>query len=347
MQINWVDVSHTLNSKFRVGVEFSPCPVGGHNFHGQVERSIREIKKLFETVYRGAKLDLLGYETAFAWASNEINNLPLCLGSRYKDLGCLDLITPNRLIHGRANKRAMSGFCTFDKPSKMLAKMEDIFNAWWEAWHKEKLLDYVAKPPKWLRSDLSLKVGDVVIFQKKAQEQVLGQPIWTIGRVVEANESASDGKVREVVIEYRNNGEKKFRTTHRAARSVAVLHREDDLDLMQEIAAAARAAEREVAASQLYFDRQIAVTREVDCCDRCIAPVLCDLHLEFFQRFPFMYPEQHELSGVSGESVVTAEVAVCTQEQNVMFNGVCLCSADKDALCTRTRIHEDPWESVL
>ena len=56
--------------------------MGGHNYHGQVERSIREVKKLFDTVYRGVKMDIMGYETCFAWISNELNNLPLCLGSK-------------------------------------------------------------------------------------------------------------------------------------------------------------------------------------------------------------------------------------------------------------------------
>ncbi len=56
MRVSWVDVAHTLSSQHRVGVEFQACPVGGHNFHGQVERSIREVKKLFDTVYRGVSL---------------------------------------------------------------------------------------------------------------------------------------------------------------------------------------------------------------------------------------------------------------------------------------------------
>jgi hypothetical protein len=62
------------------------CPMCGHNYHGQVERSIREVKKLFDTVYCGVKLDIMGNETCFAWISNELNNLPLCLGSKYRDL---------------------------------------------------------------------------------------------------------------------------------------------------------------------------------------------------------------------------------------------------------------------
>lgn len=212
MEISWVDVSHDLNAKHQVGVEFDPCPVGGHNFHGQVERSIREVKKLFYTVYNNIKLDVLGFETAFAWVSNELNNLPICLGSRYKDLDSLDLITPNRLIHGRSNRRAMSGPCTIEKPSKMLERMEDIFSAWWQAWHKEKLADYVARPQKWLRSDPDLREGDIVVFQKRGPDQVIGEPVWAVGRVVEAIRSASDGKVREVCVEYRNVKEKAWRT---------------------------------------------------------------------------------------------------------------------------------------
>jgi hypothetical protein len=242
MEISWVNVAETLNSRYQVGVEFDSCPVGGHNYHGQVERSIKEVKKLFNTVYKGKKLDIMGYETAFAWISNELNNLPLCLGSKYKDLDSLDLITPNRLIHGRANKRAMCGPCTIAKPSKILEKMGDIFESWWRAWYNEKLADFVAKPPKWLRSDPAVGVGDIVVFQKKAQEQALGSPIWTIGRVREVTVSKEDGKVREVVIEYKNLNEKVFRTTNRAARSVAVLHKEEDLDLMQELCAASREA---------------------------------------------------------------------------------------------------------
>lgn len=290
MQISWLDVGHTLNSKYQVGVEFSACPVGGHNFHGQVERSIREVKKLFQTVYRGVKLDILGYETAFAWVSNELNNLPLCLGSRYRDLDNLDLITPNRLIHGRSNKRAMSGPCTIERPSKMLEKMDDVFEAWWKAWYDEKITDFVAKPPKWFRSDPPLRPGDIVVFQKRGADQVLGSPVWSVGRIVDTTESDSDGQVREVQIEYKNASENTFRYTHRAARSVAVLFSEEDLDLIQGLNEAARAAEVAATAGELYVDQQAAVVRDISRCSLCIQPTLCGRHSLYFYQRPFFYP---------------------------------------------------------
>ena len=291
MEIDWVDVSHTLNSKHQVGVESSPCPVGGHNFHGQVERSIREIKKLLATVYKGVKLDILSFETAFAWISNELNNLPTCLGSRYRNLDNLDLITPNRLIHGRANKRAMSGPCTIDRPSKMLEKMDDVFEAWWQAWNQEKLADFVAKPAKWFRSGSEIKVGDVVVFQKKPADQQMGSPIWTIGRVTSVKVSGGDGKIREVEVEYKNSSEKTWRKTHRAARAVAVLHQEGDLDVVQGLNEAARVADKTFMAREAYVDQQVAVVRNVLKCKDCVEPVLCYRHSEYFAARPYIYPE--------------------------------------------------------
>jgi len=333
MEINWVDVSQTLNSKHGVGVEFEPCPVGGHNFHGQVERSIREIKKLFDTVYKGIRLDIMGFETAFGWLSNELNNMPICLGSRYRDLDSLDLLTPNRLIHGRANKRAMSGPCTVDKPSKMLEKMEQVFEAWWRAWYQEKLADYVAKPCKWLKSDPALKEGDIVIFHKHGGEQALGSPVWSVGRVIGVEVSEADGEVREVAIQYKNATENKFRVTHRAARSVAVLHREEDLDLMQELNAAAREAEAEVRQQELYVDHQLAVVRELEACEACLPPQLCQLHSMFFMKKPYCYQVDEE---PSQETEYCKAVSVLSYD--CQFEG-CV-----EALCMVLKVHGDPWD---
>ena len=291
MEISWVDVSHTHSSQYQVGVEFSPCPVGGHNYHCQVERSIREIKKLFTTVYRGIKLDILGFETAFAWTSNELNNLPMCLGSRYKNMDNLDLITPNRLIQGRANKRAMSGPCSIENPTKMLEKMDDVFDAWWRVWSEERLADFVAKPPKWFRSDPDLKLGDIVVFHKRGPEQAIESPVWTIGRIVSVKKSTADGQVREVDVEYKNASEKSWRSTHRAARAVAVLHREEDLEVLQGLNAAARDADKAHVAWQLYVDQQEAVVREMEKCRLCRKPVLCQQHSVYFAVKPYIFPE--------------------------------------------------------
>jgi hypothetical protein len=197
----------------------------------------------------------------------------------------------------------MSGPCTVDKPSKMLEKMCDIFEAWWKAWHQEKLADFVARPPKWYRSSPSICVGDIVVFQKKGQEQSLGSPIWTIGRVVKADPSPVDGKVRDITIEYKNLGETVFRTTHRAARSVAVLHKEGDLDLMQELSAASREA------NKAFFKRATG--------DQAYGAMVCEM------KQPVMAADQETIA------------------QEFVKEGECLGATD--SLCSLLRIHTDPW----
>jgi hypothetical protein len=243
MSLSWMDVSRTLSSQFQVGIKHVTSPVSGHNYTGVVERSIREIRKLFTAIFPcKIKMDLLSFETAFAFVANSLNNLPLCLGENYRDLGELDLLTPNRLILGRNNRRAMSGPCTVEKPSRMLDTMDAIHQAWWKVWGDERLTRFVAQPPKWLKSDPNLKVGDIVIFRKKESELTLKSSVWSIGRVVVADPSSKDGVVRDVTIEYKNASESKFRQTHRAARSVAVLHKEGDIEFTVKLAKASREA---------------------------------------------------------------------------------------------------------
>ena len=251
---SWIDITRSINAEFGVGFDYDAAPVGGHNVHGLVERSIREIRRLFDVLFKSPKykLDILSYETCFSTICNCLNNMPICLGPGFKDLVELDLLTPNRLILGRNNRRALSGPCTVDSPSKMLESVEAVYKVWWQVWQEFKLIDFVAKPPKWFRSSANLEVGDIVIFTKNASEVQLGQPVWTIGRVIEATPSKTDGKVRTVKLEYSNAAEWKegkkpprpFRTTNRAARSVARLAHESEISLMQDLAAAARDASR-------------------------------------------------------------------------------------------------------
>jgi hypothetical protein len=209
MEYSWIDVKRTLNQEFYVGSEHDAAPVGGHNQHGAVECSIQEIKKLFDTVFSSLKykLDILSYESAFAFVSNDLNNMPVCVGANFKDLSELDILTPNRLILGRNNCRSMSSPCTVDCKSRMLEGIENVFQAWWQVWNYTKLSDFVLKPLKWFQSSPNLEVGDIVVFCKEGHEQKLGQTIWTVGRVVEANPSRTDGKVRQGRIEYKNSAE--------------------------------------------------------------------------------------------------------------------------------------------
>ena len=89
------------------------------------------------------------------------------------------------------------------------------------------------------------------------------------------------------------NSKSVWRTTHRAARSVAVLHREEDLDIMQGLNEAARAAERAFMMREIYIDQQEAVARELRHCKDCKEPILCVRHSAYFSAKPYVYPAEN------------------------------------------------------
>ena len=237
MEISLVDVTNNHSTKHQVGIKFSTCPVGGHNAHGMVERSIKEIKRLLNKVYGGLKLDIL--ETCFAWIASELNNLPICIGSRVDNLDHVDLITPSRLLLGRNNRRALGGFASVATPSRLIVQMEKVYQVWWKVWKEEKLVDFIPQPSKWRRTNDQLRIGDIVIFLKSDVENRLGDPVWRIARV-RSVETSEDGLARSAILEYRNPSEKVIRTTNRSVRTVVVVHREGELDLYQSLEQAAQ-----------------------------------------------------------------------------------------------------------
>ena len=238
-QFSVTDITKTLNGEKGVELEFGVCPVGAHESHGMVERSIREIKKVFNVLFRGLKLDMLKLETAFFWVCNELNSLPMCLGNRYVDLDQLDLITPARLLHGRNNQRAVGKMAEGPRPTRLARQVAEIESAWWRIWADQRVADFVPKPAKWREGDPRIQEGDIVVFVKEKSE--LGGLTWRLGRVRET-ERGRDGVIRRVTIEYKLDNETVFRTTRRSVRDVAILYQEDDLDLPGKLSEAQRLA---------------------------------------------------------------------------------------------------------
>ena len=234
-----VDITQTLNGKLGVKIEYEVCPVADHSSHGMVERSIREIKKLLFAMFKGLKMDLLKLETSVMWVCNELNSLPMCLGNRYVNLENLDLITPARLLHGRNNQRAPGQLPQGPRPTRLARQIVEIEEAWWKIWSDQKLSDLVPKSDKWRKGDPVLAVGDIVVFIKDKTD--LGGLTWRLGRVKEI-ENGRDDVIRRVVLEYKIDGETVYRTTRRSVRDVAVVHREDELDLPGQLSEAQRRA---------------------------------------------------------------------------------------------------------
>ena len=222
------DLTSNINGRFGVQVEYEVCPVGNHSSHGIVERSIKEVKKLLHSMFKGIKLDLLKLETALFWVCNELNSLPMCLGNRYTNLENLDVITPARLLLGRNNQRAVGPLPQGPRPTRLARQVAEIEEAWWSIWMSQKIADLVPKTGKWSAGDPVISEGDIVVFIKDRSE--LGGVTWRLGRVKTA-ETGRDNVTRRVEIEYKLEGEQVFRSTRRSVRDVAVLMHEDELDV--------------------------------------------------------------------------------------------------------------------
>ena len=85
--------------------------------------------------------------------------------------------------------------------------------------------------PKWFVNDRDLQIGDVVLFNK-GEGEVLGE--YKYGMVKEIH-IGTDGRIRTATIRYRNSNENIDRTTKRAVRGLVIIHRVDEVDLMEEL----------------------------------------------------------------------------------------------------------------
>ena len=240
MELSIVDITNSLSTKFNVGIDYTSCPVGGHNVHGIVERSIQNVNDLFKKVYKGIKLDVLAYETCFAWISSQLNNIPLCLGSKTDNLDNLDLITPSRLLLGRASSRAIGGHARIAPPSRLVKQMDSVYQSWWKVWQEEQLANYVPQPSKWKQNNVDISPGDIVLMLMNGDDVQLGGPIWRIARVRSVETNHQDGLKRTAICEYRIPGETGLRSTRRSVRKLAIIHQEDSLDLIQQLNEAAK-----------------------------------------------------------------------------------------------------------
>ena len=233
MVLDMCNIKGVLNREY--GIQFSPCPVGGHNFHGKVERKIKTVQETISKSVHNHRLSVLQWETLCSEIGNSINNLPLAIGNETENLENIDLITPNRLGLGRNNDRSPIGTLDVsDRIDRMLSLNSNIFNTWWETWLISAVPKIMPKP-KWFRNDVHLKEGDVVLFNK-AEGSIAGA--YKFG-IVETVHRSSDGHIRSVTIRYRNSSEASNRTTVRAVRSLVIIHRVDELNIAEELGKAA------------------------------------------------------------------------------------------------------------
>ena len=229
MVLSFSDIKHKLHSEF--GVQFQPCPVGAHNFHGKVERKIKEIKRSFEKEFSNQRLSIIQWETLAQQVVNSINNLPIGLGNKVESLENIDLVTPNRLLLGRNNNRSPTEPLLLSQDvKKIISTNADIFRVWFKAW-LVSCVPVLIEQPKWFKTSTNLQVGDVVLFLKNEKELETQYQYGMVSKVYPGN----DGLIRSVDVDYQNHNENVRRTTKRGVRNLVVIHPVDEIGISQEL----------------------------------------------------------------------------------------------------------------
>ena len=195
-------------------IDFKTCPVGGHNYHGSVERRLRTIQESLEKAgIFEQRLHATGLQTVMKLIENDFNNQPLgyMYGRDADNSPLLKLIFPNMLRIGRNNTRSLMGPIRLPKSPKEL--MDEVV-----------IPKLMKQQNKWFSEGINLKIGDIVFFQKHDGDLASR---WSIGCVDDV-EKSKDEVVRRVSIRYRNHNEDVDRFTDRAARSCIKLFHIDD-----------------------------------------------------------------------------------------------------------------------
>ena len=219
------------------GIQFISCPVAGHNFHGQVERCVRSVRDVLADSHAfDRSLHATGLQTVMKLIENQLNNVPLgyAFGRDGDNSSVLRIITPSMLRHGRNNVRALDGPIHLTGGiDKMLEKVEKTYAAWFQIW-RDTWIPKLMRAPKWYKSSSDLEIGDLVYFQRSANELGAKYGRWVVGKVADV-ERSSDHVIRRVWITYRNAGEEILQKTERSIRSLIKIFSLGDSSIQEDL----------------------------------------------------------------------------------------------------------------
>ena len=184
------------------GIQFTTCPVAGHNFNGQVERCIRSIREALAVSGADKRvLHATGLQTVMKLIENQLNCLPLgyAFGRDCDNSPALRIITPAMLRHGRNNDRSLNGPIKLaSNLGKMMDKVKETYEAWFRVW-RDTWVPKLIRAPKWYNSTGDLDVDDLVYFKRVASELGHSEDGWVLGQVDKV-ERGDDSKIRRVWI---------------------------------------------------------------------------------------------------------------------------------------------------
>ena len=209
-----------------LGIQIRVSNPKSHEERGRIESRVRLMRSMMSKLAIGANysFSFMEWETVFAKISNSLNNLPIARPDKSTASNpTWDMITPNRLILGRNNNRAMSGWFSLNSGvdyQSLVRKNKEILKFWYSIF-LEHIHLLIPRPNKWLRTD-EVQVNDVVLFLFSESPSSKAEK-WRLGIVREVK------KKNSLLIEYSDGIHK--RTLTRSPRDLSIIVANGELEV--------------------------------------------------------------------------------------------------------------------
>lgn len=169
-------------------------PADSPHRNGAAEAAVRVVKRALQNLGKGATLSYSEFQTTLCMAANLTNERPIDARVQSRD-GCVQYVTPNSLLLGRASQSGdLKTFDFSSYPYKRLQVMQSEVAKFWRSWSQLAGPNLFVRS-KWHAMERNVSVGDVVLLCD--QNALRGQ--FKLGIVVGASPDHK-GVVRDVTV---------------------------------------------------------------------------------------------------------------------------------------------------
>jgi Family of unknown function (DUF5641) len=156
-----------------------------------------------------------------------VNTRPIGIAGRESDLEAGTPITPLHLMLGRASIEApQMDFHNAFNLTRRLQFVEEVKREFWIKW-KAIVFQGLDKSYRWRQNQTDSQVGDVVLLK----DETAAACTYKLARVVEVILDERDGKIRKVVVAYKNFNERIFRQSTRPIHKIVLIVPAEDAEL--------------------------------------------------------------------------------------------------------------------
>jgi hypothetical protein len=169
-----------------LGMKIVTSTAKSHEERGRVERKVRTLREMLEklSVKDDTCMTALQWESLFAKISSQVNDLPMAKANRsnHND-AAWELLTPNRLMLGRNNSRALQGSYNLLKgagATELLKRNRNLQQYFYQML-LDRLHNLMDRPKKWSKTDV-INVDDICIFVYN-ENAAMRKHDWKMGRI--------------------------------------------------------------------------------------------------------------------------------------------------------------------